>query len=134
MKSGPPAKSVAAYLAAVPKAQRAALQALRRTIKAAAPGGTEVISYHIPTYRHEGHGLVAFAAFTNHCSLFVMSKGVTRDHEALLVEFPHVNGTIRFTPEKPLPLAVVRKIVRARVAENRRRWPVGGMPKRKLKK
>ena len=108
--------SVSAYLRAVPRAQRAALQKLRRTIKAAAPQATEAISYGIPMFKHHGL-LVGYAAFKNHCSLFMATKD-TRALQRQLARYDISKGTIRFTPEKPLPAALVRRLVKARVAQN----------------
>jgi uncharacterized protein YdhG (YjbR/CyaY superfamily) len=112
--------SVAAYLRAVPPAPRTALQKLRKTIKAAAPDATEVISYGIPGYKHHGM-LVYFAAFRNHCSLFGISAAIVKANEKALARYEKSKGTIRFTAEKPLPAALVRKLVKARIAENERK-------------
>lgn len=112
------AKSVEKYLAAVPTDQLAALQKLRKTIKSIIPDATEVISYGIPTFDFEGRHLVAFAAFKEHCSLFPMSYSTIRTHAAKLERFYVAKGTIRFTPDKPLPVSLVRSIVKARIAEN----------------
>jgi uncharacterized protein YdhG (YjbR/CyaY superfamily) len=111
-------KTVEQYLAAVPQAHRAALQKLRATIKAAAPGATEAISYQIPTIKVDGRAVVAFAAFKDHCSLFPMSLKVVNDHLDELR--PHLSGrsTIRFAPNRPLPAKLVRAIVKERLAEN----------------
>ena len=111
--------SVAAYLRAVPPAPRAALQKLRRTIKAAAPQATEVISYGIPMFKHHGM-LVGYAAFKDHCSLF-MSTSLTKAHQQALASYDTSKGTIRFAADKPLPAALVRKLVKARIAQNERR-------------
>ena len=111
--------SVAAYLRAVPPAPRAALQKLRQTIKAAAPEATEVISYGIPMFKHHGM-LVGFAAFKQHCSLF-MSTYFTKVFKKELAAYEVSKGTIRFTADKPLPKALVRKLVKARIAQNERR-------------
>ena len=73
------AESVDHYLASVPADARAALLKLRKTIRAAAPKATEGISYQVPTFKHHG-GLVAYAAFPDHCSFFVMSTDVMRAH------------------------------------------------------
>ena len=110
--------SVAAYLKAVPPAPRAALQKLRKTIKAAAPEATEVISYGIPSYKHHGY-LVGFAAFKNHCSLFPGTALNAFKKE--LASYETSKGTIHFTVDKPLPAALVRKLVKARVAQNEAR-------------
>ena len=112
--------SVADYLRAVPPAPRAALQKLRKTIKAAAPAATEVISYGIPGYKHHGM-LVYFAAFKNHCSLFGVGAVLMKEHHKALAPYKKSKGTIQFTVEKPLPLALVRKLVKARVAQNEAR-------------
>lgn len=109
------------YLAAVPKEARATLQKLRKVIQAAAPQTAEVVSYRIPVYKHYGM-LVGFAAFKKHCSLFVMSLAVAEAHQHELEPYDHAKGTIHFTPAKPLPAALVRKIVRARIKENESRW------------
>jgi uncharacterized protein YdhG (YjbR/CyaY superfamily) len=110
-------KDVDEYLADVPDIPRATLKKLRKTIKAAAPKATEGISYRIPVYKHLGM-LVGFAAFTNHCSFFVMSYAVLRAHREELKQYDLDKGTIRFPLDKPLPAALVRKMVKARVAEN----------------
>lgn len=117
---GPAAKTVDDYLAALPQKQRRALESLRRTIKSAAPKATEGISYQIPTYKHQGM-LVSFAAFKKHLSLFGATSDLRRQFAKQLRDFEQSTGTIRFTPEKPLPAALVKRIVRARVAENEAR-------------
>jgi uncharacterized protein YdhG (YjbR/CyaY superfamily) len=111
---------VDADLAKIPARQRAALETLRGIIQAAVPEATEVISYRIPTFRHHG-GLVAFAGFKEHCSFFVMSPAVTAAHKSDLKGHHTSKGTIRFTPDAPLPPALVKKLVKARVAENEAR-------------
>jgi uncharacterized protein YdhG (YjbR/CyaY superfamily) len=112
-----PARDVDAYLAAAPKEARAALVRLRHTIRAAAPKATEVISYQIPTFRLHGH-LVGFAAFETHCTFHVMSTSVMRAHAAELKGYQTGKGSIRFSAEKPLPAALVKKLVKARIDEN----------------
>ena len=108
------------YLSRVPANARAALLKLRTTIQAAAPQATEEISYQIPTFKHRG-GLVAYAAFPEHCTFFVMSTEVMREHAAELEGYPTGKGSIRFSPDKPLPAALVKKLVKARIAENEAR-------------
>ncbi len=120
MKRTAPARDVNAYLAALPQEQRAALQKLRKIIKGAAPQATEVISYRIPVYKHSGM-LVGFAAFKNHCSFFVMGREALEAHQEELKRYDTAKGTIHFLPDKPLPAALVRKLVRARIAENESR-------------
>ena len=112
--------SVAAYLRAVPPAPRAALQKLRKTIKAAAPEATELISYGIPAYKHHGM-LVYFAAFKQHCSLFGVGTALMKTHQKALATYKLSKGTIQFTADQALPTALVRKLVKARIAENERK-------------
>jgi uncharacterized protein YdhG (YjbR/CyaY superfamily) len=104
-----------AYLASLTPDKRAALQKLRTTIKAAAPEAEECISYRMPAFRLNGL-LVAYAGFTNHCSLFPC--GSTSAFAKELARYETSKGTIRFDPKKPLPVTLVRNIVKARVAEN----------------
>ena len=110
--------SVAEYLAKVPDAPRAALERLRKTIRATAPGATETISYQMPAFKLNGRFLVSYAAFKDHCSLFPASKGVIEAHGDELRPYLSGKGTLRFTTDKPIPAALVRKIVRTRIAEN----------------
>jgi uncharacterized protein YdhG (YjbR/CyaY superfamily) len=111
----PPA-SVEEYLAAVPEPFRTALRSLRAIIRDAAPDATEQISYGMPSYKL-GRPLVSFAAFKNHCSLFGMSGGLFDELDRELQGWRTSKGTIQFTPERPLPEALVRKIIAARRAE-----------------
>jgi uncharacterized protein YdhG (YjbR/CyaY superfamily) len=111
--------SVAAYLRAVPPAPRAALRKLRQTIKAAAPEATEGISYGMPCFKHHGM-LLCFAAFKDHCSLF-MGTYLTKALKHELAAYETSKGTIRFTADKPLPAALVRRLVKARIAQNERK-------------
>lgn len=110
-------KTVDEYMARVPIRFRATLERLRRTIKAAAPDVEEVISYQMPAYRLNGM-LVYFAAFRGHCSFFPGSAGVLRRFSNELKPFRAGKGTIRFTPDRPLPDPLVARIVKARIAEH----------------
>ena len=111
-----PATDVDDYLARVPPDARATLEKLRKTIKAAAPKAVEVISYQIPMFKY--HGMLAgFAAFKNHCSLFVGSA-VMEAHKDELKRYDTSKGTIRFPVGKPLPAALVKKLVKARIEQN----------------
>ena len=105
------------YLARVTPRFRTALQQLRRTIKAAAPGAEEIISYRMPAFRNNGV-LVYYGAFKDYCSFFVASAKVRREFSAELEPFETGKGTLRFTPDRPLPSDLVTRIVKARVAEN----------------
>ena len=114
-----PAKNVDEYLAAVPKEARTTLAKLRKTIKAAAPMASEVISYQMPMYKHHGM-VVGFAAFKDHCSIFPGSA-VMDVYKKELKHYDTSKGTIRFPANKPLPAALVKKLVKARIAENEAR-------------
>jgi uncharacterized protein YdhG (YjbR/CyaY superfamily) len=116
-----PPKSVDDYLAAVPRDKRAALMKLRDAIKAAVPTATEVISYGVPTFKHDGKGLVAYGAATGHCTFYLMSTGVMRTHEAELKAYELGKGSIQFPADKPLPKSLVTKLVKARIAEIEKR-------------
>lgn len=119
--SGP--KMVTAYIAALPKDARVALTNLRRTIKAAAPMAVETISYGMPAFAHKGV-LVYYAAFKDHCSFFPASKTVMRRYAAELKKYDTSKGTVRFPAAKPLPAALVTRMVKARIAENEARQAV----------
>lgn len=105
------------YLATVPDDKRAALENLRKAIKAAAPKAEECISYQIPAFRQNGM-LVSFGAAAKHCAFYVMSSSTIEAHKEELKDYDTSKGTIRFQPDKPLPAALVRKLVKARIAEN----------------
>jgi uncharacterized protein YdhG (YjbR/CyaY superfamily) len=111
-----PAKNVDEYLAGVPKETRATLEKLRKTIKAAAPMASEEISYQMPMYKHHGM-VIGFAAFKDHCSIFPGSA-VMDAYKKELERYKTSKGTIRFAANKPLPAALVKKLVKARIREN----------------
>ena len=109
-------KSVDEYLAGVPEAARGTLNKIRAAIRSAAPPeATEVISYGIPAFRHNGV-LVWFAAFSKHCSLFP-TAAVIETFKDELKSYTISKGTIQFPTDKPLPAALVKKIVKARMAQ-----------------
>lgn len=112
-----PAKDVDAYLASVPKELRTVLENLRKAIKAAAPKAEEVISYQIPTYKYHGP-LVHFVARPSYCSFIAVSKTVLEKFQDELEDFDTSGTTIHFTAANPLSATLVKKIVKARVAEN----------------
>src|SRR5688572_33047550 len=116
MRGAPAAKDVEHWLSRLEPKQRAALKKLRAQIRAAAPGAEEVISYGQPTFKLHGH-LVAFGAFKNHLSFFPMSS-------TLISKFPEAqpfatsSGTMQFQPDRPIPAVLVKKLVKARIAQN----------------
>jgi uncharacterized protein YdhG (YjbR/CyaY superfamily) len=105
------------YLAGVNADQRAALEKLRRMIQTAAPKAEEGISYGLAAFRWKGRPLVAFGAATNHCAFYPMSAAIVGNFQDQLKGFETSKGTIRFSADKPLPAALVRKLVKARIAE-----------------
>lgn len=120
------AHEVEAYLAAVPEPARSTLEKVRAAIRAAAPAeATEAIGYGIPTFRYKG-GLVAYAAFKKHCSFFPMSLAVLESLKDELKGYQTSKGTLQFPVDKPLPAALVKKMVKARVAENEAGKPSQG--------
>ena len=117
-KGGVAPKNTDEYLAAVAEPARSTLNKIRAAIRAAAPAeATEAIGYGMPTFRYKG-ALVGFAAFSNHCSFFPMSGSVIEAFQSELKGYETSKGTIRFPVDKPLPAALVKKMVKARVAQN----------------
>jgi uncharacterized protein YdhG (YjbR/CyaY superfamily) len=109
-------KDVDEYIAAVPEPARSTLNKMRATIRSVVPReATEVISYRMPAFKHN-QVLVWFAAFSNHCSLFP-TGAVIEKFKNKLKRFPTSKGTIQFPMDKPLPTALIKKIVKARVAQ-----------------
>jgi uncharacterized protein YdhG (YjbR/CyaY superfamily) len=106
-----------AYFAEVSPDLQAPLQELRRIIRSVVPDATETISYHMPTFVHHG-GLLCYAAFKSHLGLFPMSGTVLDRFADELQDYRTGKGTLRFDPSKPLPRALIKKLVKARVAEN----------------
>jgi uncharacterized protein YdhG (YjbR/CyaY superfamily) len=111
-------KTMDEYLAALSDDQRAALEKLRRTIKAVAPRAEECISYQLPAFRLDGRMLVAFGATASHCAFYPMSSVTVQAHQDELKDYDTSKGTIRFQPDHLLPVTLVRKLVKARIAEN----------------
>jgi len=118
-KSGSP-KNVDEYLARIPEPARSTLEKIRAAIRSAAPAeATETISYGIPAFKYKGV-LVWFAAFSDHCSLFP-TAAVIETFKNELKSFSTSKGTIHFPTDKPLPAALVKKMVKARVAQNEKK-------------
>ena len=118
MKGKVAAKNVDEYLAGVPEPARGTLKHLRTVIRSVVPKATtEVISYGIPMFKYKGM-LVGYAAFAKHCSLFPMSMAVIAEFKNELKSFHTFKGTIQFPLDKPLPAALLKKIVKARVLQN----------------
>jgi uncharacterized protein YdhG (YjbR/CyaY superfamily) len=111
------------YLAPLRREKRVALEKLRRVIKSAAPTAEECISYGIPGFRLNGKLLVSFGAAANHCAFYPGSYPL-KAHQDELKNYDTSKGTVRFPAESPLPAALVRKLVKSRVAEHATKQPV----------
>jgi uncharacterized protein YdhG (YjbR/CyaY superfamily) len=119
MKGG--SKEVDEYLARVPEPARSTLNKIRAAIRSAVPAeATEGISYGMPAFRYKGP-LVGYAASSNHCGLYPMNPAVIVAFRDELKGYETSKGTIRFPVDRPLPAALVKKLVKARVAENERK-------------
>ena len=105
------------YLSSLTPNKRAALERLRKAVRAAAPGAEECISYGIPAFRLGGRILVYFGAAKNHCSFYPGAFPI-EVHKDELEDYDTGKGTIRFQADRPLPAALVRKLVKTRIAEN----------------
>lgn len=105
------------FLALVPEPARAALEKLRGQIRSAAPGAEEYMGYGVPAFRQDG-ALVSYAAGKDHCSFYVQSPKTMEAFAAELTGFKTSKGAIAFQPDKPIPAALVKRIVKARLAEN----------------
>jgi uncharacterized protein YdhG (YjbR/CyaY superfamily) len=110
-------KTIDEYLASVNANHRDALQKIREAIHAVAPNAEECISYGIPAFRLNGRSLVFFGAWANHCALYPGSSATLKKFRNELRDFQTSKGTLRFSPDKPLPVALVKKLVEARVAQ-----------------
>jgi uncharacterized protein YdhG (YjbR/CyaY superfamily) len=110
-------KTIDEYLALTNPKQRAVLEKLRQTIHAAAPGAVEYIGYGLAGFKFNGRPLVYFGAWEHHCALYAASPAIQKKFQNELKGFEQSKGTIKFTPEKPLPMALVKKLVKARIAE-----------------
>ena len=109
---------VEAYLGEVPEPARSTLEKVRAMIRAAAPKeATECISYGMPAFRYKG-ALVGYAAFKSHCSFFPMSAAMLDDFAEDVAPYRTAKGTLQFAQDKPLPAALVKKMVKARVVMN----------------
>ena len=109
-------QSIDDYLAPLSPEKRAALEQLRRAIQSAAPRAEECISYNVPGFRLGGRLLVSFGAAANHCAFYPGAAPI-RTHRSDLKSYSTSTGTVRFPIDQPLPAALVRKLVKTRVAE-----------------
>jgi uncharacterized protein YdhG (YjbR/CyaY superfamily) len=115
------AADVESYLAACPEPHRTTLEKLRATIRSVVPKETtEAIKYGMPSFQYKG-GLVAYAAFKDHCSFFPMNGSLVGEFADELKAYKTSKGTIQFPADKPMPTALVKKMVKARVGQNEAR-------------
>jgi uncharacterized protein YdhG (YjbR/CyaY superfamily) len=109
--------AVDAYLAKLPVEQRDALGRLRAQIRALVPGAEESITYGMPTFKLNGKGLLLYAAWKRHLSVYGLSDRFVAEHADELAGFGGTKGSVHFTPERPFPEALVEKMVRSRLAD-----------------
>ena len=115
-KATPPA-TVDDYLARLPDVQRAALEEIRSTIRSAAPDAVESINYGVPFYKYKGKALISFGAAKKHLAIYGSNPTFVTQYEQELAAFDRSPGTIRFTPENPIPADLVVKAVQIRIGE-----------------
>ncbi len=129
MKTKSAVTTIDEYLANVSAEQGAALEKLRKQIKAAAPGAEEYINYGIAAFRLDGKAFAGFGASAKHCSYYPMSGSTLSDFKKDLKGFVTSKGAIQFQPDKPLPAALVKKLVKTRIAENAKKRPASSIKK-----
>jgi uncharacterized protein YdhG (YjbR/CyaY superfamily) len=116
-RTGGAMQTVDEYLLSIPEPARSTLKKIRTVIRSAAPReATEAISYGMPAFKYKGV-LVWYAAFSNHCSLFPTAS-IIQEFKDELQSYTISKGTIQFPRDKPLPAALVKKLIRARVKQN----------------
>src|SRR5262249_17304123 len=113
------ASQVRDYISALPPEARRAVRQLRSIIRQAAPGAVDGFSYRIPAFRIDDRPLVWYAAFTRHCSLYPITDAIKRSHAAALKGYETSKGTVRFPLDRPLPAALIKRLVKARSKEVR---------------
>ena len=111
------ARTIDEYLAGLTEENRAALERVRRAVHAAAPKSEECISYGMPAFRLNGKLIAGFRGAANHCAFHPMSGATVATLKAELVKYETSLGTIRFSARSGLPATLIRKLVKARIAE-----------------
>jgi uncharacterized protein YdhG (YjbR/CyaY superfamily) len=108
------------YLASIAPDRRTALEKLRRTIRALVPDAEECISYAMPAFRHQGHVVAGFLSTAKGCSYFPFSGTTLSTLAADLGKYDRTKSALHFDPARPLPVTLVRKLIKARIAETKR--------------
>src|SRR5262249_16827723 len=114
-------RQIQAYLAALPAAARKALQRLRAEGRAAAPDAADGFSFRVPLFRLDGRPLVWCAAFKAHTSMYPITPSLLNTHGIDVAGYQTSKGTIRFPLDAPIPSALVKRLVKARIADVRRK-------------
>ena len=123
------AKETDDYISSFPKEVQALLQQVRNTIKKAAPGAEEKISYGIPAFNLNNRYLVYFAGFKNHISVYPAPRG-SEEFKEKLAKYKGGKGTVQFPLDKPLPLGLITQIVKFKVKENKEKSELKNLSKR----
>ena len=110
-------KQIDEYLADIEEPQKGTLNSLRKTILEIIPNAEECITYRVPTFKVDGNGVAGFAAYKNHCTFFPMSGAVLGQLGEDVAMYKTSRGALQFAVDKPLPKALVKKLIRARLAE-----------------
>jgi len=108
-----------AYLASLPSSVRTRMKTVRDIVRTVAPDAVEVFSYGIPGFKLDGKPLVWYAAFKHHTSLYPMTASIRKTHATALKNYKMSTGTVQFPLDEPLPVALVQRLVKARLAELR---------------
>ena len=106
-----------AYLAALPPNQRASLEGLRARIARHVPDAVETIGYGMPAFKLDSRGLIWFAGWKAHCSIYPLTDAFLAAHRDAFEGFGRTKGSVHFTPERPLPDDLLDDLIRARVAD-----------------
>ncbi|HKY98106.1 MAG TPA: DUF1801 domain-containing protein [Gemmatimonadaceae bacterium] len=115
------AAQVRAYIASKPAPAQRRLRAIRSAIKAAVPKAEEYFSYGIPAFRLDGQPLAWYAAWKTHTSMYPLTAGTRKGNEAGIAKYETGKGTLQFPMDAPLPVGLIKKLIRARAAEIRAR-------------
>jgi len=120
LKSTPPAKNVEEFIKFFPKPAQFKLKQMRKIVKSVAPKAEEKISYKMPVYKYKGKWLVGFAAFKNHIGFYGMSGSFFKLFSKELKNYKTSKGTVQFPLSKPLPVGLIKKLIKARMALNQK--------------